>query len=122
MLKFGKAPFLECSSAGDKRFSAFYARLRKYGGKSIEVLYQEAKVFEGGVTRLSWREAKGKTPINIKELTVYYARLWDQYFKENPKLLDVIKKYNGFTDRYGQKGHNCQAKEILRIKKEYFDI
>jgi hypothetical protein len=96
--------------------------LKKYGGKSIEVLYQEAKVFEGGETKLTWREAKGRKPVNIKELTVYYARLWDLYFQENPGLLQVIRQYSGFSDRFGQKGHNCQAKEIYRIYKEHFKI
>ena len=36
MIKCGIPPYLECSSRGNKAFSAFYARLKAYGNKSIE--------------------------------------------------------------------------------------
>ena len=52
MIKHGTAPFWECSSKGDKRFSAFYARV---DGRSIEEQYQAAKIFEDGSTGLTWR-------------------------------------------------------------------
>ena len=42
MIKHGNPPYLECSSRGDKRFSAFYARIK---GKTIEEIYQSAKIF-----------------------------------------------------------------------------
>lgn len=120
MIKVGTEPFLECSSKGDKRFSAFYARIKSRGNKSIEELYQEYKIFkdESGklITGLSWREAKGKAPINIQDCKRYYSNLWDLYFSENPELLDVIKKYNGFSDIFGQPGRCCQALEIYRIR------
>lgn len=115
MLKFGQEPYLECSSKGDKRFSAFYAR-RGYA-ISIEELYQTFKIFEDGTTSLSWRQAKGKKPVNIKECRIYYSYLWNLYFKENPYLLEVIKQYKGFSDIFGQAGHACQAEEIYRIWK-----
>ena len=115
MLKFGEEPFLECSSKGDKRFSAFYAKWR---GKSIEDRYQAAKVFEDGSTGLSWKEAKGKKPVNAEVVRGYYSALWDHYFEENPELLEVIKQYNGFSDIFGQEGHACQAEEIYRIRHE----
>ena len=35
MIKIGEAPFLECSSKGDKRFSAFYARIKAFNSKSF---------------------------------------------------------------------------------------
>lgn len=116
MIKHGKEPFLECSSKGDKRFSAFYARLRVYGNKSIEEIYQAAKVFEDGETGLSWREAKGRIPVNQDEVTKLYSKLWDQYIWENQHLLEVLKQYNGLSDMFGQKGHVCQATELWRIK------
>ena len=119
MLRFGDEPYLECSSKGDKRFSAFYARLKEpsaYEGKSIEELYQYCKVFEDGVTGLDWKEAKGKVPVNVEEARMFYSYLWDQYFKQHPELLDIIKEYNGFTDIYGQEGHACQAEEVYRIR------
>ena len=68
MIRCGMPPFLECSSRGDKRFSAFYARLEAYDNQTIESIYQAAKVFEGGVTGLSIKQAKGKACINHKEV------------------------------------------------------
>lgn len=116
MLSFGCAPFLECSSKGDRRFSAFYAKIQSLGNRSIEDLYQHKKVFADGTTGLGWRAAKGKTPINGTECRVFYTWLWTQYFDENPALYAVLQKYNGFTDVFGQAGHCCQAEEIFRIK------
>lgn len=117
MLKFGEEPFLECSSKGDKRFSAFYAKT-KGSNKSIEERYQAGKLFEDGSTGLSWREVKGKKPVNIEDCRKFYSFLWDKYFEENPELLEVIKQYNGFTDIFGQEGHACQAEEIYRIRQK----
>lgn len=116
MVVFGSQPVLECSSRGDKRFSAFYARLRWRGGKSIEELYQGYKLFPGMIQGLSVKEAKGKTPINIDQCRAFYSQLWDEYFQENPDLLEVIASYNGFSDIFGQPGRACQAEEIYRIR------
>ena len=77
MVRHGAAPFLECSSRGDKRFSAFSARLRSHGGRSIEDVYQAAKVFEDGSTGLGWRDAKGKRAVNMPEVRRLYSTLWD---------------------------------------------
>lgn len=118
MIKHGKSPFLECSSKGDKRFSAFYARIRVRNNKSIEEIYQAAKVFENGETGLSWREAKGKIPINQNTVNKLYSWLWDQYVWENQHLLEVLRCYNGLSDIFGQSGHCCQATELWRIKNE----
>lgn len=95
MIRHGAAPYLERSSRGDRRFSAFSARLNRYGGRSIEELYQAAKVFEGGITGLSWREAKGRQATNMDEVARLYARLWDEYIDENPALLDVLRAAPG---------------------------
>lgn len=84
MIYHGKAPFLECSSAGDKRFSAYYARIKGRGNRSIEEIYQAAKVFSCGATGLSIKEARGKRPINIRECHALYGNLWDEYIQENP--------------------------------------
>ena len=79
MIKHGEAPYLECSSRGDKRFSAFYARLKIYGNKSIEEIYQARKIFEDGSTGLTWRQAKGRKPVNVDEVRRLYSCLWDNY-------------------------------------------
>ena len=115
MLRFGEKPFLECSSQGDKRFSAFYARIRFLQNKSIEELYQGNKIFDGGETGLNWKDAKGRKSTNQEQVHKYYSHYWDLYFQENPELLNVIMKYNGFSDVFGQTGHACQAEEIYRI-------
>ena len=128
MLTVGVAPFLECSTAGDKRFSPFYAIV---DGKSIEDRYHAFKIMESsrpvlfGETRrtgLGWREAKrlakaGWVVKNPKRLKRLYARLWDQYMRENSELLPIITRASGLSDRFGQKtALVCQATELWRIR------
>ena len=117
MIKIGESPYLECSSRGDKRFSAFYARIRKYGNKSIEEIYQSAKIFEDGSRNLSIKEAKGKRAINMKEVAILYDELWKIYLDENPELVKELKKYNGYSDMFGRKGCQCQALSIWKYMK-----
>lgn len=116
MIRHGTPPFLECSSRGDHRFSAFYAKILGRGGKSIEELYQAAKVFADGRTGLGWRDAKGRQAINQKEVQVFYGQLWDEYIAENPDLLKVLLAATGLQDVFGQTGHACQATELWRIR------
>jgi len=113
MIQHGVAPFLECSSKGDHRFSAFYARVN---GRSIEEQYQAAKIFADGRTGLSWQEAKGLKAVNQEELAKLYSKLWDQYIAEHPELLEVLKQASGLSDVFGQSGHACQATELWRIR------
>lgn len=116
MVRHGIAPFLECSSRGDKRFSAFYARLRGRGGSSIEEVYQAAKVFSDGATGLPIDEAKGLRPVNAEECCALYAALWDEYIAEKPHLLPILLKASGLSDKFGRKGSCCQATELWRIR------
>jgi hypothetical protein len=116
MIRHGEAPFLECSSRGDKRFSAFYARIKGRGGETIETIYQASKVFEDGTCGLSWREAKGRKAINQRFCGRLYSQLWDEYIAENPELLAVLKAATGLSDLFGQEGHCCQATELWRIR------
>ena len=121
MIKHGEAPYLECSSRGDKRFSAFYARLKIYDNRSIEEIYQARKVFEDGSTGLTWRQAKGRKPVNIDEVRRLYSYLWDMYIIENPELLQVLLDASGVSDMFGQKGHQCQATELWRIRQSHLN-
>ncbi|MBD2746019.1 hypothetical protein IC232_04820 [Microvirga sp. BT688] len=116
MIQHGTAPFLECSSRGDRRFSAFAARIKGCGNRSIEEIYQAAKVFADGSTGLSWREAKGKRAVNADEVRALYSVLWDEYVAENPNLLTVLTEATGLQDLFGQAGHACQATELWRIR------
>ena len=118
MLRFGDPPYLECSSKGDKRFSAFYARIPWRNNKSIEELYQFRKIIliDGQyVSGLSPKEAKGKKPLNIEDAHLFYSQLWREYFECHPELLDIVRQYNGFSDMFGSSGSCCQAKEIYDI-------
>jgi hypothetical protein len=116
LIRHGEAPYLECSTKGDRRFSAFAARIRARGGRSIEELYQAAKVFPDGSTGKTWREAKGKQPSNAAECAALYASLWDEYLAEHPELLPVLRSATGLSDMFGQPGHCCQATELWRIR------
>ena len=115
MLAYGQAPHLECSSRGDKRFSAFAARIRARGNRTIEELFQAAKVFEDGSSGLHWRAAKGRRAVNAAECAVLYARLWDEYMAENPDLMPILLDASGVSEMFGQPGHCCQATELWRI-------
>ena len=116
MIRLGEPPYLECSSKGDKRFSAFYARIKGLGNKTIEELYQAYKIFEDGSTGLSWKEAKGRKAVNQEEASRYYAGLWRIYVGENPELREILNSATGLSDIFGQKGHCCQATELWKIK------
>lgn len=118
MLRFGQPPYLECSSKGDRRFSAFYARIKARGNRSIEELYQAYKVFADGATGLPWRKAKGRSDcVNIADCRMFYALLWREYIAENPELNFVINHASGLSDIFGQSGHACQAEELWNIRK-----
>lgn len=131
MLTRGVAPFLECSTRGDTRFSPFYA---KVNGVSIEDAYHACKVLRapgktlfGADTRtnLTWREAKklqkaGWTLENPEECAKLYRRMFKQYMKEHRELLDVLKNASGLSDMFGQEtGNVCQVIELWRIRKQY---
>jgi len=116
VIRHGEPPYLECSTRGDRRFSAFHARPRAHGGLSIEQLYQRKKVLADGRTNLPWRQAKGKPAVNAEECARLYSRLWDQYIAENPELLAVLRAASGVSDIFGQPGHCCQATELWRIR------
>lgn len=116
MIRHGSPPFLECSSKGDQRFSAFYAKIKKRGNQSIETLYQASKRFSDGSTGLSWRQAKGRFPVNANEVRQLYSLLWDEYIEENPHLLPVLQQASGLSDIFGKTGSCCQATELWRIR------
>lgn len=123
MIKHGVSPFHECSSKGDKRFSAFYARIRSKDNYSIETLYQSFKVFDDGhgglITGLSIFYAKGRKALNQELASKYYHELWETYITENPELLKVLKEASGLSDMFGQPGSCCQATSLWLIKNTF---
>jgi len=124
MIQHGVPPYLECSSRGDVRFSAFLARIVGRGFSTIEELYQSAKRFPPGPGvdatggMINWRDAKGKTAINYDEVAQLYEVLWREYLAENPHLIDVLRSASGLSDMFGQKGHVCQATILWQIRSE----
>lgn len=107
----------ECSSIGDRRFSAFYAKLND--GRSIEEHYQ---VDVKGYRTIN--EGKGKPPLlnkTRKQLYIEYKKLWKQYFSLNPGLLDeLIERVDEkvLTDKFATTDIN-QARAITDILNEY---
>lgn len=105
----------ECSSRGDRRFSAFYA---KVDGKSIEYIYQvEIKGYN------SISEGKGK-PGKLYDLSTQkklYKDLWRKYLQVNPTykadLLEIIKTHE-LNDMFATKGALNQADILTEILNE----
>lgn len=116
MIRYGEPPYLECSSKGDKRFSAFWARIGGRGNMSIEQIYQAAKILEDGSTGHPIFRAKGKTAKNAAECARLYSALWNEYMAEHPELLEVLRAASGVSDIFGQPGRCCQATELWRIR------
>ena len=112
---------LECSSRGDKRFSALYAIVTVNGHTaSIEQHYQQAK---RGLDGKPTGKGKGCAYIVVygrrlpsEYLTPWYKFLWFLYLKHNPELLEVINRYDTFTDMFRGHSINCQADVIAAVR------
>lgn len=114
---------LECSSRGDKRFSAFYAKVSVFGRyDSIENHYQKAKRLKNGDIA-----GKGKKPdkliinnkeYDIKYLTPFYNMLWIKYLDQNQDLVTFAEEYEDFNDMFKGRSINCQANSIRQYVKE----
>lgn len=93
----------ECSTQGDRRFSALNARLKD--GRTIEEAYQlDVKGYR--VRGNDWRLGKGKPPLQpmpVEALYSQYKGLWQQWAAENPVLMDTLAtEANGkvLTDKF----------------------
>lgn len=129
---------LECSSKGDKRFSASYSKIYVNGVlDSIENHYQKSKVFKDltngkevqfndfkKVKHIQYRneyELIGfkieKNFFDKKYLTVWYKSLWYKYFLYNKNLINVINKYDEFNDTFAKTNTlNSQADVVKQIR------
>ena len=121
---------LECSSRGDKRFSALYAKVI-FDGKydSIEHHYQKCKRKNNGL-KVSKGEKpdyiiinKYKLPINF--LSPFYKYLWFIYLESHQELVKYASAFDSFTDMFkGKNTINSQAdviKEYITNKKKLID-
>ena len=118
MIRHGTAPFLECSTRGERRLSAFNARPSMLNGRSIEEAYQCSKVLPDGSRPMHWREGKGKRATNANELALLYTQWWRAYIRENADLLALIRRSAGLSDMFGQPGHICQATVLWNIRND----
>lgn len=113
---------LECSSAGDRRFSAFYAYVDVNGFSApIEYHYQSCKKNIYGLSVPKGAHVD-HIVINNKKLpacflTPFYKLLWVKYLDANPILVTYAKKFDTFSDRYRGKSVNCQADVISEYVK-----
>jgi len=110
---------LECSSKGDRKFSALYAKVSVFGVQdSIENHYQKSKRDSNG------NPVKKGMPvaymvINNQRfppgmLTDWYRLLWVKYLDKNPELVSYARQFDEFTDMFrSRKTINCQA-DVVR--------
>lgn len=116
--RFGTAPFLECGSEGDRRFRAAYARVRCRGNRSIHDIYCGVQVYPGDLSGVSPEDAAGIVQIHRREVEELYGRLWDEYFSENPQLLERLCAAGGVSDSSGSQDAVSPAAELWRIRTE----
>jgi|ETNmetMinimDraft_35_1059890.scaffolds.fasta_scaffold81225_2 hypothetical protein len=106
----------DCSTRGDKRFSAFYAKLPD--GRNIEEHYQcDIKGYDVGGR--NWRLGKGKPPKMLRDTWLEYLNLWKQWAKLNPELIDELRikarnHNNILSDRFANTNIN-QARALAII-------
>jgi hypothetical protein len=81
----------ECSSKGDKRFSAFYAVMPD--GRTLEAWYQcDVKGYAPGSS--DWRLGKGQPPLHTfspEQLYQLYKSLWQIWALHNVELLPELR-------------------------------
>lgn len=115
---------LECSSKGDKRFSAFFAWVKLYGvNANIETHYQNCKKFHDKTIV----KAKGLQPdyivvhgkkFDAKYLTPFYKLLWVKYLDHHPELVEYASEFDDFHDIFkGKNTINCQADVVRQYVK-----
>lgn len=119
---------LECSSKGDKRYSAFYAKINVFGVyDSIENHYQNCKRDAKGniagkgkkVEKIIIVNKTGTTHMLSPDfLTAYYKLLWCCYLDNNPELVEYASKFDDYNDMFKGKAINCQADVIRQYIKQ----
>lgn len=118
---------LECSSEGDKRYSALFAKVSVFDKEdTIENHYQMCKRFSNYVPK-NWYDAKGRKPTHIvingisldaRFLTPFYKLLWVKYLDANPDLVEHAKTFDFFHDKFKGQSINCQADIIKQYVKD----
>ena len=111
----------ECSSKGDTRFSALFARLSD--GRTIEMHYQcDVKGYQPGGT--NWRLGKGKPPLNPSvDLYAAYKALWLQWAEahkpEMRELYVAARDCGGVLSDMFASGPISQARALADILNDW---
>jgi len=110
---------LECSSKGDKRFSAMYAKVNAFGVMdTIENHYQQSKRNATGQPVKKGQPVDhvvlNRRQFSAEMLTQWYRLLWIKYLSQNPDLIEYASQFDEFTDMFrGKNTINCQA-DVIR--------
>ena len=123
-----KRKVLECSSVGDTRFSAMYAKVSVYGVvDTIENHYQKCKRDASGSAVKKGKPVayvvidKRKYPAEM--LTPWYRLLWIKYLDTNPELVAYARQFDDYHDIFrGKNTVNCQADVIRSYIKSREDL
>ncbi|AMM44801.1 hypothetical protein SP15_003 [Bacillus phage SP-15] len=110
---------LECSSAGDKRFSSLYAKVSIFGKNDCIVSHvQLSKRFLHEKPK-HWTDARGRyathleiqgVRLNPRLLVQWNKFLWMKYLDANPQLVEEARTYNVFTDKFADvDSHDAEA-------------
>ncbi len=115
----------ECSSKGDKRFSAFGAYMPD--GRTIEAWYQcDVKGYNPGGT--DWQAGKGKPPVVPYlpgQMYQAYLGLWRLWAVRNPGLMvelyEQAKQHRVLTDMFAAANEDSinQARALAQILNEW---
>ena len=121
----------EISSKGDKRFSAFSAKIKRFDNLTIEVLYQCTDEYGKGCDPigLDWRKGKGFRPANGKtpeQLYEGYKALWSFWMAENINLVFELAERGAdagyvLTDCFANTPVN-QARALSELLNEFFGL
>ena len=119
---FSRRGGYECSSKGDKRFSALFAVMPD--GRTIEQHYQcDVKGYQPGGR--DWKLGKGKQPIDTnKDLWAEYLALWEQWALAHTTLMDelaagAILKNRVLSDMFATTPVN-QARALTTLLNKYW--
>lgn len=122
VFSFARYGGYECSSRGDRRFSALFARMPD--GRTIEMHYQcDVKGYQPGGT--NWRLGKGKPPLDPSvDLYAAYKALWlewaENHKPEMRELYEAAKKTGGVLSDMFASGPISQARALADILNDWY--
>jgi hypothetical protein len=118
---------LECSSRGDKRYSAFFAIVNMFGVNDvIERHYQLCKRI-GNYAPTTVKGIKGRKPthiavngvtLEVRFLSQYYKYMWYTYLNSHFDLVEYASRFDDFSDMFKGRSVNCQADVIRQYMRQ----